>query len=119
MASRGALLLALLSMTCGDFNPPPFEAMRAIKTLAPEELATLCDWVANQFGGYDMKYRCRDGSTRSSHKSQADCVASLAGPSCQATVGDVQGCTDENLSCGPVARLAGNPACRRLIGCAK
>jgi hypothetical protein len=120
MASRGGLLFFVLFMACGgDSDPPPFEPGRQVNTLSQPEVATLCDWVADKFGGYGKTIHCSDSSTRSSRESQADCVDSLAGASCQATVGDVEVCTNESLRCGSLASLLSNASCQRLIGCSK
>jgi hypothetical protein len=114
------LLLVLAGGACddgADAPPLPLPAERQLRTLSGAERAQLCDWIAARFGGYGKTLKCADGS-RSSRDSQAECVESLTGLDCEATVGDADTCIDLTLSCASFFVVLSNPACQRVAACA-
>jgi hypothetical protein len=76
-----------------------------LTSLTPMQRTQLCDWSAGRFGGWGVTKTCANGNTVSSAQSESTCTYQLsnAGPSCTATVGNVEDCIDGAVpSCSAV-----------------
>jgi hypothetical protein len=80
------------------------DSSKKLVDLSGPEQASLCDWVAQQLGGYGSREACDGGGhTPSSTPTQSDCVSSIADigrldPACPATLGQVSSCLQAQLA---------------------
>jgi hypothetical protein len=74
---------------------------KRIDQLTQTEKATLCDWGAQEFGGYGTVMNCGNGTTLESNANQAECLAAYPTGSCPATVAQYEVCVSE-ISCANI-----------------
>jgi len=94
-----------------------------LSSLSPADKAALCDWVAQEFGGYDSRGVCADSATGGLQgpANQSECVVDLLPPAtCPATVGQLEACVRSEVqnacdraavSPTPECAFATTPAC--------
>jgi hypothetical protein len=108
---------------CGDSSTPDpgpssgVDADTRIIDLSDANAVALCDWVAGKFGGYGRGVTCTDGTTLSARQTRELCLMDYrnASPSCTATVGDIEQCTNEGV--GPPRCATVPAACFVVIPC--
>lgn len=77
----------------GDALPASLNPDDLLVSLNTTEIGTVCDTVAEMYGGYGETVDCGDGITASSSPSKEACIADSDLPStCTATVGDALSC---------------------------
>ncbi len=104
----------------GSSSGPGIDPSTRLADLTPAERATLCDWSAQQMGGYDLKIRCDDGGDYETPPSQAWCVAHWAlGPNCSATVGQAESCLQLGINSCDSPSVRSSPDCLAMTapGC--
>ena len=93
---------------------------KRVGVLTAAELEALCDHAAIQLGGYGAVHSCTDGTSVRAKVTRAACVSSyMRGPTCVATVGQVETCirlvNADRCSLLPLE----DPACRAMATCAR
>ena len=73
------------------------QGSKRIDQLTPTEAAMVCDFAAQEFGGYGTIMNCGDGTTIEADANQAECVASRP-TTCAMTVSQYEVCISE-VSC--------------------
>jgi hypothetical protein len=102
---------------------PNVDSSQRVVALSTADQATLCDWIANEWGGYGGLLRCDAGSeTLSAPTSPQDCYSGLLAsfePSCPLTVGQLSSCVEwqaENVCLvGTIEAAMLPPACQATI----
>lgn len=92
LGSAAAACAATAAPTSGIDPTTRLDAL----TLAQK--ATLCDWVASRYCGYDQHVPCGGGTTLDSFPTQAECIANMTATLCDATVGDSEAC-EKDATC--------------------
>jgi len=94
---------------------PPVDPAKTVNEISPGELATLCDWMANQLGGYDQETQCGGGISVRNFKDQAQCMAAVFPAGCRITIAEFETCI---LAQAPSRGcVLPSMACRGLIAC--
>ena len=101
MGRSGLVLVGvvLLALACGESATSTgggsgVEGKRMLRDLGEDDLRRLCDWSAQQGGGYGRALRCDGGVFARTQPDQNTCVDSFRRTdSCVATVADVETCT--------------------------
>jgi hypothetical protein len=89
---------------CSTAATPSLDPSKRLNALSTSELAQLCDWTANQQGGYGSALTCEAAPYSPLHAatSQNECVVGFAPhasmPSCSITVGEWMMCADWTVS---------------------
>jgi hypothetical protein len=100
------------------------DTSKLVIDLSPAEQAAVCDWSAQQYGGYGHMAVCdagaRAGSSSGPGTDQAMCVMALQHlasirPTCTATVGDAMACSQWEIQ-NPCAGTAAGPAGCQVLG---
>lgn len=132
MIGRALLLLAVTQAGLGacrrassmDARPTALSAHSGIpgslklRELNADQRRTICDWTAQQYGGYGRTTPCGDAGRKASRvpKDQIGCVTSFERILCDVTVSQAEACTIAAAKdvCGSV--LTPPPECR-VEGC--
>jgi hypothetical protein len=89
-----------------------------LRELDADQRRTICDWTAQQYGGYNTSTPCGDAGQRATRvpKDQESCMSSFARIHCDATVAAAEACTVAAARdvCASVMRPP--PECR-IDGC--
>jgi hypothetical protein len=123
VAVAGSLAAACGSNNQGDSLPDPgpssgLDGSQRVTALTPAQQTALCDWTAGRSGGWSRTHTCSNGDYFMSRQSESLCVMDFAtaGPSCSATVGDVEDCVNGVVQPGGCQALPG--PCFSLALCA-
>ena len=113
----GYAFTVLIAVGCGgDGDACRSEALTVPSTLtlvslSNEQRKEVCEFTVCQVGGYGVKLSCSGGVAVTVASSQQQCVAQLpSNPACDATVGDLVGCT-EAIRANPCASTLFSSAC--------
>jgi hypothetical protein len=95
--------MLLFVVACGSSPSTGLDPALALNAMSPADLRALCDWTANQQGGYGAMIDCDAADTGLLvEKDQATCLAVVTPhwtrPTCTATVGDWMMCVQWRLS---------------------
>jgi hypothetical protein len=97
------LLLTGTTLACSSFSSSSVDPSKKLNSLSTGDQQSLCDWTAQQQGGYGVIIPCDAAPTDLEvEKDQAICVAEemqrFDQPTCTATVGDWMMCVKWRLS---------------------
>jgi len=101
----------------GAPGPSGIPSNTRLADLTDSQVRQLCDWAAAQEGGYGTAHTCGGGITIRTYASQEDCfqrTRASAGPTCAATVGDIEAC--EQVLASDACNTSA-PECANLIAC--
>lgn len=112
--SRGSVFLAFVvlgsSAACSSSSSEPnIDSNMALAALSSADQGRLCDWEAQQYGGYGKSVSCGGGllAAQRGPTDQASCVSGLPPSSaslyCQATVGQFEACVRWRVQNGCMA----------------
>lgn len=93
------------------------DTSKSLSSLSSAEKNALCDWIAQEFGGYDSRGVCADSATGGLQgpTNQSGCVDLLPPASCPATVGQFQSCIQSEVqNACDWAAVSPTPACAFL-----
>ena len=94
---RGPAVVAAEAAESGGPGASGVQGSKRIDQLTQTEAAILCDFAAQEFGGYGTIMNCGDGTTIEADANQAECVASRP-TTCAMTVSQYEVCISE-VSC--------------------
>jgi hypothetical protein len=117
-SSVGALVRVLWSGCSGgsgSTGPTGVPRTATVVSLAPTQLAALCDWVNASVGGYGSIDNCDGGGSRHANSTQQDCVSKVFGGCPSLTVGVLEDCV--NAIGGDLCRTDTAPACVGVNQC--
>jgi hypothetical protein len=112
---RSWLFFALACAPCACSSSPSgpgVDSGKSVVALSPGEQKSLCDWIAQQYGGYGHALQCSGGGIIPAVRGPSDersCVNNFENPPasatfCKATVMNVENCvhwkTDSGNLCG-------------------
>jgi len=113
-----ALVLVLWSGCSGgsgNTGPAGVPGTATVISLDPNQLASLCDWVATSVGGYGSIDNCDGGGSRHANDTQQSCVSKVFGGCPSLTVGTLEDCI--NAIGGDLCRTDTAPACVGVNQC--
>jgi hypothetical protein len=116
-----AVAVCMVAAACSSSGSPAgsvagVPSSTALGSLTAQQQASLCDWVAQQYGGYGHSAPCGDAGSKDGPSTQAECVGSLGSLSgCPATVGQVSSCLQQSGVCG--ADGSTSPDCAAVNAC--
>jgi hypothetical protein len=92
-----APLFAACSAGSGSSGDPPVDPAKELSALSPGDVQALCDWGAQEQGGYGTTVYCEaSGTPRETASTQTECVAEVTPmfgrATCTTTVGQYTGC---------------------------
>jgi hypothetical protein len=97
---------------CGDDGGSQVPDEKVLSTLSDAEEGSVCDYLAQQYGGYGKAVTCPDREPRSVWSNQAACKAALGDllQDCAATFGQLKACTAKSVAAGCDSSAAENSA---------